>query len=64
MLGIVTTIESNHKNLPAARKGLEVCIKIENVGGDAPKMYGRHFDEHDMLLSKVRISFNEKFFCF
>jgi len=36
-----------------ARRGLEVCIKIENTGEGAPKMFGRHFDEKDMLLSKV-----------
>jgi translation initiation factor 5B len=60
MLGVVASIESNHKNVPTARKGLEVCIKIENVGGEAPKMYGRHFDEHDMLLSKVRCEFMNK----
>lgn len=60
MLGVVASIESNHKNVPTARKGLEVCIKIENVGGEAPKMYGRHFDEHDMLLSKVKSVFMNK----
>ncbi len=54
MLGVVSSIESNHKAVPTARKGLEVCIKIENVGGEAPKMFGRHFDENDMLLSKVK----------
>ena len=37
-----------------ARKGAEVCIKIESVGGDAPKMFGRHFDETDILMSKVK----------
>ena len=52
-LGIVASIESNHKNVPTARKGLEVCIKIDSVPGEAPKMFGRHFDENDMLLSKV-----------
>lgn len=35
---------------------MEVCIKIENIPGQAPKMYGRHFDEKDMLVSKVRMS--------
>lgn len=32
---------------------MEVCIKIEPVPGEAPKMFGRHFDETDMLVSKV-----------
>ena len=30
-----------------------MCIKIESPGGDAPKMFGRHFDEKDMVISKV-----------
>lgn len=36
-----------------ARKGMEVCIKIEAVSGDSPKMFGRHFDHTDLLYSKV-----------
>ncbi|XP_059485344.1 eukaryotic translation initiation factor 5B isoform X2 [Neocloeon triangulifer] len=52
-LGIVTSIESNHKSVENARRGLEVCIKIENTGEGAPKMFGRHFDEKDVLLSKI-----------
>lgn len=53
-LGIVTSIESNHKPVESARKGMEVCIKIEPIPGESPKMFGRHFDETDMLVSKVR----------
>ena len=30
-----------------------MCIKIESPGGDAPKMFGRHFDEKDIVISKV-----------
>jgi len=30
-----------------------VCIKIENTTGEAPKMYGRHFDYQDMLVSRI-----------
>jgi hypothetical protein len=37
-----------------ARKGEEVCIKIEPIPGESPKMFGRHFDETDILVSKVR----------
>uniref|UniRef100_A0A336MD14 Eukaryotic translation initiation factor 5B n=3 Tax=Culicoides sonorensis TaxID=179676 RepID=A0A336MD14_CULSO len=51
-IGVVTSIECNHKQIESARKGQEVCIKIESTG-DAPKMYGRHFDETDMLVSKI-----------
>jgi translation initiation factor 5B len=50
---MVTSIESNHKNVQSARKGMEVCIKIEPYPGETPKMFGRHFDETDMLVSKV-----------
>lgn len=50
----MTSIENNHKNVDSARKGQEVCIKIEPIPGEAPKMFGRHFDEKDFLISKVR----------
>lgn len=52
-LGIVTSIESNHKSVETARKGQEICIKIEPIPGEAPKMFGRHFDEKDLLVSKI-----------
>ncbi|XP_059615172.1 eukaryotic translation initiation factor 5B [Phlebotomus argentipes] len=52
-LGIVTSIESNHKQIETARKGQEVCIKIEPIPGETPKMFGRHFEETDMLVSKI-----------
>jgi translation initiation factor 5B len=54
-IGIVTSVEINHKNVDTARKGQEVCLKIEPIPGDAPKMFGRHFDETDMLVSKVSV---------
>jgi translation initiation factor 5B len=60
-LGIVTTIQSNCKPVETARKGQEVCIKIDPIPGEAPKMFGRHFDEKDMLYSKVRIPFFRPF---
>lgn len=52
-LGIVTSIENNHKTVETARKGQEICIKIEPIPGDSPKMFGRHFDEKDLLVSKI-----------
>ena len=36
-----------------AKTGQEVCIKIENTCGGAPKLLGRHFTEKDPLISKV-----------
>lgn len=52
-IGVVTSIECNHKQVESARKGQEVCIKIEPIPGESPKMYGRHFEDADMLVSKV-----------
>jgi translation initiation factor if-2, putative (fragment) len=52
-IGRVSSIEVNHKAVDNARKGQEVCIKIEHVGADAPKLYGRHFDYNDMLVSRI-----------
>lgn len=52
-LGIVTSIEVNHKQVETARKGQEVCIKIDPIPGESPKMFGRHFDEADFLVSKI-----------
>ncbi|KAF6028822.1 EIF5B [Bugula neritina] len=53
MLGIVTSIEKENKTMERAQKGMEVCIKIENTPGQAPRLYGRHFDEKDILVSKI-----------
>lgn len=39
-----------------ARAGEEVCIKIENTTGEAPKLYGRHFTHQDTLVSRVCFS--------
>lgn len=52
-IGIVTSVEVNHKSVESARKGQEVCLKIEPIPGESPKMFGRHFDEKDILVSKV-----------
>jgi len=52
-IGICTGIQHNSKDVDSARKGDEVCVKIEAVPGEAPKMFGRHFDETDLLVSKI-----------
>ena len=52
-IGIVTEVQQNHKPVETARKGMEVCIKIMPTPGEAPKLYGRHFDYKDLLVSKV-----------
>lgn len=52
-IGIVTSIEMNHKSVDSAKKGQEICIKIEPIPGESPKMYGRHFEATDPLVSKI-----------
>ncbi|KAH8300364.1 hypothetical protein KR018_000007 [Drosophila ironensis] len=52
-IGIVTSIESNHKQIDSARKGQEICVKIDPIPGESPKMFGRHFEAEDMLVSKI-----------
>ena len=46
----------NHKPLEKAVKGQEVCIKIEPTSGETPKMFGRHFEHTDMVVSRVSVS--------
>lgn len=53
-IGVVTSIEMNHKSVDSAKKGQEICIKIEPIPGESPKMYGRHFEATDLMVSKVR----------
>lgn len=55
-IGVVTSIEINHKQVDVAKKGQEVCVKIEPIPGESPKMYGRHFEATDILVSKASIS--------
>ncbi|KAF6774025.1 hypothetical protein AHF37_04483 [Paragonimus kellicotti] len=52
-LGRVYSIESNHKPVEEARTGQEVCIRIDPLDGETPKLYGRHFDHNDLLVSKI-----------
>ena len=53
MIGFVTGIEANHKQQDKANSGQEVCVKIDSVPGEAPKLYGRHFTHEDILVSRV-----------
>lgn len=52
-IGIVTSMEFDHKNVDLAKKGVDVCIKIEPVPGNTPKLFGRHFEGDDVLVSKI-----------
>ncbi|XP_040025874.2 eukaryotic translation initiation factor 5B isoform X2 [Gasterosteus aculeatus] len=52
-IGIVTSIEMNHKSVDSAKKGQEICVKIESIPGESPKMYGRHFEATDVIVTKI-----------
>ncbi|XP_073698536.1 eukaryotic translation initiation factor 5B [Garra rufa] len=52
-IGIVTGIEINHKSVDTAKKGQEICVKIEPIPGESPKMFGRHFEAVDLIVSKI-----------
>jgi translation initiation factor 5B len=63
ILGRVTSIQLNHKNIPVAKKGSpSVAVKIE---GPNQPLYGRHLDEKDVLyshISRVTIDTLKKFY--
>jgi len=52
-LGKVTSVEANHKPIERAKKGASVAIKIAQKDGEQQKVYGRHFDHEDELVSKI-----------
>ncbi|XP_006459793.1 hypothetical protein AGABI2DRAFT_184341 [Agaricus bisporus var. bisporus H97] len=55
-LGKITSLEINHKNHELIKKsqaGGGVAVKIEHAVYQSAKMFGRHFDEKDELLSHV-----------
>lgn len=53
-LGKVTGIELNHKSKDIVKKGdPAVAIKVEVPGYETPRMFGRHFEEKDEVLSQV-----------
>jgi len=51
-LGVVQSIELEHNQQETAGAGSEVCVKIDAAGGDK-RLYGRHFDATDDLISRV-----------
>lgn len=53
VLGVAGSIEHDHKKLDVAQRGQQVALKIEPLLNDAPKYFGRHFDESDTLVSRV-----------
>lgn len=52
-IGSVSSIEKKEVPVECAKKGEEVCIKIDNTTGDAPKLIGRHFEVTDPLVTRI-----------
>ncbi|KAF5390428.1 hypothetical protein D9757_005219 [Collybiopsis confluens] len=55
-LGKVTSLEINHKSMEIVKKsqaGGGVAVKIEHAVYQSAKMFGRHFDEKDELMSHI-----------
>ena len=54
----------NNSSVESAKKGEEVCIKIENTTG-APRLIGRHFEATDELVTRISRNsssfYNEEF---
>jgi len=53
VIGKITSIEHDHKQVDKAKKGDDVAIKIEQTVGGQDYYYGRHFDHNDNLVSKL-----------
>lgn len=51
-IGVVSSMQFEHKEIELAKKGQELSIKIEPVSGEK-KMVGRHFMETDELVSRI-----------
>lgn len=53
-LGRVDSLELNHKAVEEAHRGDSVAVKIRATSAEeAARLYGRHFDHNDELVSKI-----------
>lgn len=52
-VGVVSSIEMHGNKVDCAKKGDEVCIKIDAKPGESSKSYGRHFTHEDLLVSRI-----------
>ncbi|ESQ27439.1 hypothetical protein EUTSA_v10018018mg [Eutrema salsugineum] len=52
-IGRIASIENNHKPVDYAKKGNKVAIKIVASNPEEQKMFGRHFDMEDELVSHI-----------
>lgn len=50
-IGVVGSIEIEHTEVPIAKTGQEVCVKILPVGDK--KLLGRHFEVTDELIARI-----------
>ena len=52
-IGMIKSIEKNHKDVEEAKSGDEVCISIVQKEDKQQYSYGRHFESDDKLYSKI-----------
>jgi translation initiation factor 5B len=54
LIGRIIGIQHDYKDVNEAKKGLEVCVKIEQPKNAVPQVvYGRHFDHTHELVSQL-----------
>ena len=53
-IGVVVSIENNHKSVDFVKAPARVAVKFQQKPSQAPRAFGRHFDHSDLLYSKVR----------
>jgi translation initiation factor 5B len=52
-IGIIASIERNHKQIDEASMGDDVCVSIIQKDTEQQYSYGRHFDDKNKLYSKI-----------
>mmetsp|Transcript_4966 Transcript_4966/g.6599 ORF Transcript_4966/g.6599 Transcript_4966/m.6599 type:complete len:996 (-) Transcript_4966:649-3636(-) len=52
-LGKVVSIQKDHKEIPIAKAGSAVAVKIQGNASQSYIQYGRHFDHNNTLYSKL-----------
>jgi len=52
-IGVVASMEFDHKEVDLAKKGVDVCIRVYPSAGSTAELYGRHFAAPDPLVSLI-----------
>jgi len=52
-IGHVASIEKDRRPMQSAHKGEKVCVKLDQNSQQTHLVFGRHFDWHNMLYSKI-----------